>query len=557
MTILNRPTQSVNDAATATVTADEALPSRSPGITSRVMALGMAVILLNSLALFLILSNYLRKDLTTLTATQLVTIANYVARGVDQDIVDRRDMLEHVAKQFQLPLLHEPARLQAWLGERHEVNPLFSRGLLVVDRAGVVLADYPSVPERVGMSFADRDYFQQAIQGGFAIGRPVFGRASRDAVLPMGTPLRDGAGAVQAILVGVSALQSANFIKDFYSTRVGASGGLVLVSPRDRLFIGSSTDLAITLQPTPPAGVHQQHDRAMQGFRGVGIDINSLGVEELAAIASVPSSGWFVVARIMTSELFAPIARLRNFILIATAILVPIFLLIMGLGLRYQLRPLRHAAQHAERMTRGEIPLAPLPLIRRDEVGHLTAAFNGVLARLLASRAELEHSANHDGLTGLPNRQLLADRMQQALGRARRGEQQVALLFLDLDGFKTINDRWGHIAGDAALCEVAARLGSVLRCEDTLARVGGDEFVILLTDLGERADSLVEAVAKKCLGVFESPFFISGQWCRLGTSIGIAIGRGECAVEELLCVADAAMYRAKEAGRGCFFWAGE
>lgn len=145
----------------------------------------------------------------------------------------------------------------------------------------------------------------------------------------------------------------------------------------------------------------------------------------------------------------------------------------MGLGLRYQLRPLRHAAQHADRMTRGEIPLAPLPLIRRDEVGHLTAAFNGVLARLLASRADLEHSAHHDGRTGLPNRHLLADRMQQALGRARRGEHQVALLFLDLDGFKTINDNWGHSAGDAALCEVAARLGAVLRCEDTLARVGG------------------------------------------------------------------------------------
>lgn len=521
------------------------------------MAVGMAVILLNSLALFFILSNYLRTDLTTLTATQLVTIANYVAKGVDQDIVDRRDMLEHVAAQFQLPLLDEPARLRAWLGERHAVNPLFSQGLLVVDRAGIVLADYPPVPGRVGMSFADRDYFQPAMQGGFAIGRPVFGRASRVPILPMAMPLRDRAGAVQAILVGVSALQSANFIQALYSTRVGASGGLVLVSPRDHLFIGSSTDPAITLQPTPAPGVHQQHDRAMQGFRGVGIGSNGGGVDELAAIASVPSSGWFVVARIMTSEVFAPITRLRHFIAITTAILVPIFLLIMGLGLRFQLRPLRHAAQHAERMTRGEIPLAPLPLIRRDEVGHLTAAFNGVLARLLASRAELEHSAHHDGLTGLPNRQLLADRMAQALGRARRGERQVALLFLDLDGFKSINDRWGHSAGDAALCEVAVRLGAVLRCEDTLARVGGDEFVILLTDINDRADGVVEVVANKCLDVFQSPFFIHGQRCRLGTSIGIAISRGECALDELLRAADAAMYRAKEAGRGCFCWAGE
>jgi diguanylate cyclase len=275
----------------------------------------------------------------------------------------------------------------------------------------------------------------------------------------------------------------------------------------------------------------------------------------LAAIASVPSSAWFVVARITTSELFAPITRLRHFILITTAILVPIFLIIMGLGLRYQLRLLRRAAQHAERMTRGEIPLAPLPLIHQDELGHLTAAFNGVLDRLLASRAELEHRAHHDGLTGLPNRRLLADRVQQAIARARRGEQQVALLYLDLDGFKAINDRWGHSAGDAALCEVAERLGSLLRCEDTLARVGGDEFVILVTDVHGQVKSAVEAVANKCLDVFTENFLIHGQWYRLGASLGIAIGRGECALDELLRAADAAMYRAKEAGGGRFAWA--
>jgi len=225
--------------------------------------------------------------------------------------------------------------------------------------------------------------------------------------------------------------------------------------------------------------------------------------------------------------------------------------------MRYLLRPLMSAAQHADRMTLGEIPLEPLPVVRNDEVGHLTTAFNRVLSKLLISRSELEHIANHDALTGLPNRQLLADRMKQAMARAQRNKEQLALLFLDLDGFKPINDKLGHEAGDIVLHEVAERLSAVMRGEDTLARVGGDEFVILLSDLNANAKDAAELVANKCLAVFQQPFVVHGQSCKLGLSIGIATGNGECSSDKLLIAADQAMYQAKESGRGQFCWAKE
>lgn len=215
------------------------------------------------------------------------------------------------------------------------------------------------------------------------------------------------------------------------------------------------------------------------------------------------------------------------------------------------------AARLADRMTLDEIPLEPLPVVRNDEVGHLTAAFNRVLSKLLESRTDLERIAHHDMLTGLPNRRLLADRMQQALAHAQRSQKQVALLFLDLDGFKPINDELGHEAGDVALCEVAGRLREVVRREDTLARVGGDEFVILLSSLNDNAKGVAELVANKCLKVFQQPFIIYDQARQLGTSIGIAISHGECSPDQLLIAADEAMYRAKEAGRGRFVWANE
>jgi diguanylate cyclase (GGDEF)-like protein len=148
--------------------------------------------------------------------------------------------------------------------------------------------------------------------------------------------------------------------------------------------------------------------------------------------------------------------------------------------------------------------------------------------------------------------------MQQALARAQRSKQQVALLFLDLDGFKPINDAMGHEAGDAALQQVAARLRMAVRSEDTLARVGGDEFVILLSDLDEQqARATAELVANKCLEIFGQDFIVRGQACRLGTSIGIALGNGYCDADKLLIAADQAMYQAKEAGRGKFLWAAE
>lgn len=525
-------------------------------ITTRLILFGIALVIASSLARVLVLSNYLRRDLTEQSSAQLLTLANYVASDIDHNVVERRELLKRIGSKFPLALLRDPHRLQAWLGEIHEISPMFTVGLSILDTSGAALAGYPSMSDRVGKSFAERDYFQQAMKGKFAIGRAVIGRVSKIPVLPMAVPLRDGGGKVRAVLVGVTALDAAGFLDGLQKTRVGTTGGIELISPSDRLFIAAS-DMNIALKPVAEEGVHKLHDQAMKGFRGVGIDTNGHGSEELTAIASVPSSGWFVVAHLQTGEAFSPVTRLQNFMLSNAAVVMMIFLLTMVIFLRYLLRPLKNAAQHADRMTRGEIPLEALPVVRDDEVGHLTAAFNRVLSRLLESRVTLEHLAHHDTLTGLPNRQMLADRMMQALARARRGETQVVVMFLDLDGFKPINDELGHEAGDAALCEVAGRLREALRREDTLARVGGDEFVILLTDLSNNAKDAAQAVANKCLEVFQQPFIIHGLSCQLGASIGIVVGDGECSPDKLLIAADHAMYQAKEAGRGQFCWADE
>lgn len=519
-------------------------------LISRLMMLGLCIVVVGIAARYYAISHFLREDLSAVVEAQQLALATYVARDIDERIVHRRHLLERIGTALPANLLHRPAALRTWLKERYELQPLFSAGLFVTDARGLAIADYPVLPDRENSDYADRDYIQAALAGHDAIGRPVMGRAAKEPVLPMAVPIRDGKGEVRGVLVGVTALAAPGFLDLLQQSHIGKStGGFLLISPQDKLFVAASEpDMVFT--PTPPPGVNALHDRAMAGYRGTGITINAKGVEEVSAMVTVPSTGWFVVARLPSREAFATVARTQSFLLRNAAVGISVFALLASIGMYFLLRHLFRAADHAERMTRGEIPLEPLPAGRQDEVGHLIGAFNRLLMKLNEQQAELARIAHHDSLTGLPNRALLADRLHQALARAQRAGSRVALLFMDLDGFKQINDSLGHEAGDDALRQVAQRLGQIVRQSDTLARVGGDEFVLLLCDLNEDAEAAAGIVAEKCIETLLPPFTVADIPCAIGVSIGIATGDGNTAAGALLQAADRGMYRAKKAGRG-------
>lgn len=178
-----------------------------------------------------------------------------------------------------------------------------------------------------------------------------------------------------------------------------------------------------------------------------------------------------------------------------------------------------------------------------------------LLYKTLAEQRRLqEEMALHDPLTGLPNRRLLTDRIENAMQHANRTHQLMALLYIDLDGFKEANDRHGHQCGDVLLKMVASRLRVATRGEDTVSRIGGDEFLILLSDITAIED-VVQPVSK-LVNLLATPFFINGLSVRVTASIGVAFYPTDAKdVETLISLADGALYDAKRAGKNQYQFA--
>jgi len=173
------------------------------------------------------------------------------------------------------------------------------------------------------------------------------------------------------------------------------------------------------------------------------------------------------------------------------------------------------------------------------------------MSQLVQRQMTLEQAANYDLLTDLPNRRLLADRLQQSLLRAQRSQKSVAVCFLDLDGFKAVNDSLGHSAGDTLLIETAQRLQREIRTVDTVARLGGDEFVLVLEGLSE-VDAITPLL-NKLLSVISEPVKVGDNYAQVTASMGVVIGKqGSDTSESLLEKADKAMYQAKQAGKSCY-----
>ena len=221
-----------------------------------------------------------------------------------------------------------------------------------------------------------------------------------------------------------------------------------------------------------------------------------------------------------------------------------------------------HAGEHASNSAYGNKPAhqqvqerrplsAPMSHAQQLEqlVAQRTSELEKVIAQLRVRQAQLEAQAHCDCLTGLANRKLLQDRFQCAMERAKRSGECFAVLMIDLDGFKAINDTYGHAAGDAVLIAVARRLSAAVRTCDTVARLGGDEFVLIVETIHDAQE--VARISRKLARTLSKAIYLDcGTAVVVGASIGLALYPGDGSdLAHILCVADQAMYTCKNTNR--------
>ncbi len=523
-------------------------------MVTRFLFLAIIIVLIVTSIRYYVVNVQLRGEFEKIVQTQQIALASSMALNVSYKITQRKEFLNKIVSSLPIELLNKPKELSEWIQERQDIYPIFSNGIYFISPKGFIVPSYSDFNANLSKSnFSGKDYFKGAFSENIFVGKPTKGIVSDEVVIPMSTAIKNKSGYTVAVIVGESALLAPKFLDMINQGKIGETGGYLLISRSEEIFIAASKEILI-LKKTAKIGVNKLHDEAMKGINGSGITKNAQGIYEMIAFQTVPNiKDWFIVSRIPVKEAFKVLDNWENMLIRVTFISIPFILLIIIIAFIDIFRQLFFAVKQTERMLLDEIPLDTLPIKRMDEVGHLMAAFNQLIIMLKSNQEVLKEQAHHDNLTGLPNRLLLEDRLNLEFLRADRNSTYFALLYLDLDGFKLINDSLGHDAGDMALIEVTKRFKTCIRESDTLARIGGDEFVIVVGSIKNNlanAQKVAATVANKCIDILNEQIKIKENNANLGVSIGIAIGNGQSSLDKLRKKADLAMYKAKESGKG-------
>jgi diguanylate cyclase (GGDEF)-like protein len=369
---------------------------------------------------------------------------------------------------------------------------------------------------------------------------------------------------VMVINIGLNQLfsQLQSNLPQQYQVFLSSSEGDVLIHPNPSQTFGFDSGRHILLQDSFPVVGE------LLAGNSNNVEINSTqiqGEELIGTFVRIPldehDGQKFVVLGLAVPAAFilSDAHQLAFNILKIMALLSLLTTLLAAVTARIMTQPLHSLMSAIKRFTHDRT-ITPQLLLRSDELGLLARSLHDMQIKIIrqinelqTSRNELDHLAQHDALTGLPNRRYFFERLEHAIANSRRSSKTLAVLFIDLDHFKEINDSLGHTVGDRVLQTVARQLSSITREIDTLARLGGDEFVILLEQFEQQKDIL--QIVQKLHERFQTKLLIDGHELTIHASIGVSLyPRDGISTEQLLQHADSAMYSAKKSGRNTFFF---
>ncbi|TXG86659.1 MAG: EAL domain-containing protein [Rhodocyclaceae bacterium] len=515
-------------------------------LRSRILLLVLAASMLPVLAVLLFLFEQ-RRDAVLEAHDQLRSHAEFVAADLDGRISGTVQLLFGLAR---VPVLEHGDKdsCSQFLSDVLKEHPQYT-GLLTILPNGTLHCD--SLHSGRKLDLNDRRYFQQAKNSRTAVIEPVVGRLTGKGIIQIAYPVRDERHHLRYVLL--ASLDIESFGQHAVQTQPYAGPGFVLWNDEMSVTIAVPVKIRKILGDSPDI-----RDFMTAGNERATAALNHDGESRIWAKASLPEKygdSLHIALSVTETDLLANLDRdFRRTLLIFSGIVASLLVaaaLIAEFALRRQTVRMVGAIQRMDDGIYDKPIGAPYP---RGELGQVMRSLDRMAGSLERQRIDITHKtealerqARTDELTCLANRRLLTERLDQALAAARRGQRVAAVMQLDLDRFKTVNDSLGHAQGDLLLQEVARRLSTCVRNDDTVARLGGDEFVVLLADMADAND--IVPVARKILQALARPVELGPQVLTVSSSIGVAaFPRDGDSAEELLRYADTAMYRAKADG---------
>ncbi|QTN27797.1 diguanylate cyclase [Rhodoferax sp. AJA081-3] len=501
------------------------------------------------------------------TKSALRTLAKTMASNTGGKIANASRTLERLALRPMVQAL-DPKNCDPILADLVNLNPDYANAVYT-NLEGVVVCSAVSQPGGKLVNIGNTPWFKRLLDNRrFTVGEPFLGPITGKWVSVLATPIWNA----QHEMVG--SVQLPIELKAF-DPNIPADdlpqGSRYGFFQDDGIMVWRNLDPEGVIGTRPDAEAARKIVALRDGeFESLAVD----GVVRYFSVVPMPEVGWVAFVGVPTDRVYAA-AKQRALATAAVALLALVVLVLLALAMARRISEPIVALVQTARAVQGGNRLARAASQGPCEVAEVANAFNAMTDGLQASaraleaevaerkqvEAQVREVAFHDPLTHLPNRLLLNDRLSQALAASARGGVYCALMFLDLDHFKPLNDAHGHEVGDLLLIEVAARLSSCVRQADTVARFGGDEFVVVLSDL--HADPVIahaqaQAVAEKVRALLAAPYLMTvvhaGQpdvlvQHQCSASIGVALFAGpQASTADILKWADAAMYQAKKAG---------
>lgn len=479
---------------------------------------------------------------------QQYAMLSSTAAAIDADLTAKRALLHLLAEQRATEAPRDQAPIQSFLEAHSTLRDEFFN-VVAFNPVGTLIASLNDRRAIGTINIAAREYFRATVDAHEGIiSRPFKSALSGKAVVLVTQPMFDASGKLLAILAGAIDLDKPRQFGQFIALKPGTSGylfmlagdGTILHHPDQRRLLRRVTDDAGGAAPSTLA--------ALKGFEGWTRGLIEPGVDALITTKRLRTVDWVIASVYPVDEALAPLIAMRKDALLASAAVAALAGLLGSLMILRFLRPLRALQRHIANITAGSANISVFDVQRKDEFGQLSRAFFALSQQRAVAEANLLALARTDALTGIGNRRLFEEALGAAIARAARSQQTLALAYLDIDYFKTINDTFGHGVGDLVLTELAQRLVGAVRAVDTVARLAGDEFVVIFEHSANAGEGA--ALGQKLVDATRPRFLCGQQALDVTISVGIALGAaGGADASAFLDSADAALYAAKSAGR--------